>query len=172
MTFFKRPLPECSVDHLCGTRQLSKQVHPPDTTLAQQPQHQLWIRPNESPSSSSFPLGREASAAAPPSCCRGQQHPQASWQQVPPRERHANHEGEFVCSAQAHNVFIRNEASFQPEVLTGPEPTSHSTDHQSVVKTRPRCVHHTALNYITLGQQRHSLVWMDKNSAHTKLEQV
>lgn len=73
----------CARGHEAG---YSEQVHPPDATQTQKHHHQ---------SLSSFPAGREASAAAPPPCCWGQQPPQAPWQQVPPRQCHANHEGEL-----------------------------------------------------------------------------
>lgn len=68
-------------------------------------------RVNESLPSSFSPPGREASAAAPPSCYWGQRHPQVPWQQVPPWEHYANHEGEFVCVAEAYKAFIKNEFS-------------------------------------------------------------
>lgn len=125
---------------------------------------------NESPSSSSFPPGREASAAAPPSCCRGQQHPKAPWQQVPPREHHANHEGEFVSSAPARNVFVekkkRASSSSQPEVLTGLQPASHSTDRRPVVETR-RTVFIMRL-LITFGQYG----WTKQNRCTNKFNGV
>lgn len=68
-------------------------------------------RVNESLPSSFSPPGREASAAAPPSCFWGQRHPQVPWQQVPPWEHYANHEGEFACVAEAYKAFIKNEFS-------------------------------------------------------------
>lgn len=137
-----------AVYHLCVTWQLSKWVHPPDTTLMQQQHHQLY-KASESPSFSSFPPGRAASAAAPPSCFWGQWHPQASRQQVPPWERHANHEGELACFAQAHNVFIKKNAA--------PSSQKRSLGQSQLLtwqitrlfeRCSPICVHHTALNYI------------------------
>lgn len=45
---FQCPLTECCIYHLCDVRQLSKHLHPPDTTPTlqqEQQQKQLWIRP-------------------------------------------------------------------------------------------------------------------------------
>lgn len=83
-------------------------IVPPDTTL---PLTAPTVNEDtEHPSSSSLPPGGKASAAAPPSRFRGQWHPQASWQQIPPWERHANHEGELVCSAKACDACIKSKA--------------------------------------------------------------
>lgn len=135
----KCPLPACCVYHLCGMRRSSTQIHPTVTTLIQQQQqqHQLWMRPMKVlPHSPSLQEERH----------QLQLHPPVAGDNSTLRHRDSKSRPGSVTPTMRVSSSIRlvhvmcssKGAFFQPEVLTGPEPTSYwQWDQQHVAKTCP-----------------------------------
>ena len=122
------PLPSCCVYHLCGMRRSSTQVHPPDTTLIQQQhqqqQHQLWMRPMKvlphppSPQEERHQLQLHPPVAGDNSTLRHRDSKSRPGSVTPTMR--------VSSSVQLVHVMRLSEwGFFQPEVLTGPEPTSY-----------------------------------------------
>lgn len=147
--FLNCPLPEWCVYHLCSMRQLSKQVHPLDTTLIQQ---QLWIRlVKVLPHPPSLQEERH----------QLQLHPPVAGDNSTLRLRDSKSRPGSVTPTMRvslsvrlmHIMYSSKQASFQPEGFAGLKPTSVCAETVKCTNspTRHIIVCHKAANPLSLS---------------------